>query len=241
MALQLAPEEPAAGPWRAVPLTVLVRALTQRRPGSVGSGRPVILAIDGRSNNGKTSLAVRIADAVPGAAVIHTDDIAWEHSRFGWTDLLTDGILEPLHRGAAVSYRPPRWAEHGRAGSLHVSAGCPLLVIEGNGAGRREVAHLIDALIWVQSDEREAERRRLARDRHPDAGDLANQAPDGTPLDHAAWMAEEIPFNAAQRTWERADVIVCGTPEIPCDPITEVVVALGSSPWDRRDRVDQAS
>jgi hypothetical protein len=225
MALQLAPEEPEAGPWRAVPLPVLVRAVTRRRPGSMGCGHPVILAIDGRSNNGKTSLAVRIAGAVPGAAVIHTDDIAWEHSRFGWAGLLTDGILVPLHRGEAVSYRPPRWAERGREGSLHVPAGCPLLVIEGDGAGRREVADLIDALIWVQSDEREAERRRLARDRDPDAFDLASRAPGGTPPDHAAWMAEEIPFNAAQRTWERADVIVCGTPEIPCDPVTEIVVA----------------
>lgn len=223
--MQLAPEEPEAGPWRAALLTVLIRALSQCRPDSIDSGRPVILAIDGRSNNGKTSLAMRIGTAVPGAAVIHTDDIAWDHSRFGWTDLLTDGILVPLHRGEPVSYRPPRWAEHGRQGSLHVPAGCPLLVIEGDGAGRREVAHLIDALIWVQSDEREAERRRLARDRDPDAFDLANQAPDGASYDHVAWMAEEIPFNAAQRTWERADVIVCGTPQIPCDPITEVVIA----------------
>src|SRR5580658_6788645 len=104
MALQLAPEEPEAGPWRTAPLAVLVQALTQRRPGRTGSPRrPVILAVDGRSNNGKTSLAVRIGAAVPGAAVIHTDDIAWEHSRFGWADLLADGILVPLHRGEAVS------------------------------------------------------------------------------------------------------------------------------------------
>jgi hypothetical protein len=38
-------------------------------------------------------------------------------------------------------------------------------------------------------------------------------------------MAEEIPFNTAQRTWERADIIVCGTPEIPYDPSTEIVIA----------------
>ena len=38
-------------------------------------------------------------------------------------------------------------------------------------------------------------------------------------------MAEEIPFNTAPRTWERADLIVCGTPEIPYDPATEIVVA----------------
>jgi hypothetical protein len=225
MALQLTPEEPEAGPWRIESLAVLVQALTQRGPAGIVSGRPFVLAIDGRSNNGKTSLAARIGAAVAGAAVVHTDDIAWEHSRFGWAGLLIDGILVPAHRGEAVSYRPPRWAEHGREGSIEVPAGCPLLVIEGDGAGRREAAHLIDALIWVQSDEREAELRRIARDQDPDASDLANLAAAGPPLDHAGWMAEEIPFNTAQRTWERADIIVCGTPEIPCDPITEIVVA----------------
>jgi hypothetical protein len=167
--------------------------------------------------------------------VIHTDDIAWAHSRFGWDDLLIDGILVPVHRGEAVSYRPPRWVGHGRAGSIDVPAGCPLLIIEGDGAGRRGVAHLIDAVIWVQSDEREAERRRLVREQNPDSPDLANRPLGAVPLDHAGWMAEEIPFNAAQRTWERADIIVCGTPQIPCDPGTEVVVAppLGPVPADQ--------
>jgi hypothetical protein len=37
--------------------------------------------------------------------------------------------------------------------------------------------------------------------------------------------AEEIPFNAAQRTWERADIIICGTPEMPHDPSIEIVIA----------------
>jgi hypothetical protein len=225
MALQLGPEEPEAGPWRAEPLSALVQSLTQHKPGTVVSGRPVIVAIDGRSNSGKTSLALRIAQAVPGSVVIHTDNIAWEHSRFGWDDLLINGILVPVHHGEAVSYRPPRWVEHGREGSLEVPAGCPLLIIEGDGAGRREVAHLIDALVWVQADEREAEQRRIIRDRNPDALDMTNKAPGGAPFDNAGWMAEEIPFNADQRTWERADIIVCGTPEIPYDPSTEVVVA----------------
>jgi hypothetical protein len=225
MALQLAPEEPEAGPWRAEPLTALVQALTQRVPGGIVSGRPVIVAIDGRSNNGKTSLAVQIAQVVPRSVVIHTDSIAWAHSWFGWAGLLIDGILVPVHRGEAVSYRPPRWAGHGREGSLDIPAGCPLLIIEGDGAGRREVAHLIDALIWVQADQREAERRGLAREWDPDALDMTNKDPGGAPFDKAGWIAEEIPFNAAQRTWERADVIVCGTPQIPHDPSTEVIAA----------------
>jgi hypothetical protein len=222
MALQLAPEEPEAGPWRAERLTTVVNAVTRR---GLDQGRPVVLAVDGRSNSGKTTLAERIRDLVPRSVVIHTDDIAWEHSRFGWADLLIDGILVPVRQGQAVSYRPPRWEEHGREGSLEVPDGCPLLIIEGDGAGRREVAHLIDTLIWVQTDEREIGRRSVARAGNRPAADLANQAHDGAPFDEDGWLAEEIPFNTAQRTWERAGLIVCGSPEIPYDPGTQIVIA----------------
>ncbi len=216
MTLQLASEEPEAGPWHVEPLAALAQVIIERGPSQDVSGRPLILVIDGRSNNGKTTLAGRIGAAVAGSVVIHTDEIAWRHSRFGWADLLIDGILAPLHEGREVSYRPPRWVEHRRDGSLDVPPDCPLVIIEGDGAGRREVAHLIDVLIWVQSDEREAERRILCRIGKP------GEVP--TMLAHREWMAEEIPFNAAERTWERADIIVCGTPEVPCDPLTEVVV-----------------
>jgi hypothetical protein len=230
MALQLAPGEPEAGPWRVELLSTVIEAMTRRGPGKANGGRPVVLAVEGRSNSGKTTLAARICRVVPGSAVVHTDDIAWEHSRFGWAGLLIEGVLVPVHEGRAVSFRPPRWAGHGREGSIEVPAGCPLLVVEGDGAGRREAAHLIDALMWVQSDEREAERRSLARVEKPDAMDTANMPADGSPPAGREWMAEELPFNAAQRTWERADVIVCGTPEIPCDPVTEIVVAPPLAP-----------
>jgi hypothetical protein len=226
MTLQLAPAEPEAGPWRAELLSTVIEELTEPGPARAACGRPVVLAVDGRSNGGKTTLAARIAGAFPGSAVVHTDDIAWAHSRFGWADLLIEGVMVPVHQGRAVSYRPPRWAEHGRAGSIEVPAGCPLLVIEGDGAGRREVANLMDALIWVQSDEREAERRALARIGKP------NEPP--TIRNYREWMAGEMPFNAAQRTWERADVIVCGTPQIPCDPVTEIVVAPPRSAFRRQ-------
>jgi hypothetical protein len=111
--MQLAPEEPEAGPWRAELLSTLVKTMARREPGNAAPSRPVVLAVDGRSNAGKTTLAARICRVVPGSTVVHTDDIAWKHSRFGWADLLIEGILEPVHQGRAVSYRPPRWAEHG--------------------------------------------------------------------------------------------------------------------------------
>jgi hypothetical protein len=93
------------------------------------------------------------------------------------------------------------------------------------GAGRREVGHLI----WVLSHDREAARPARARAVHADAIDSASRPADGSRSDDAGWMAEEIPFNTAQRTWERADLIVCGTPEIAWDPATEIVVAEARS------------
>jgi len=215
VALQLAPEEPEAEPWRAKPITVVIDSLT--RPGrSRNTGdRTVVLAVDGRSSSGKTTLAARLQAALAGSAVVHTDDLAWWHSRFGWADLLVDGILMPVHRGEPVAFQPPRWAEHGRRGSIDVPASCPLLIVEGVGAGRREAAHLVDALIWVQSDQREAARRSLARVGQPGG--------PRTVQDLREWMAEEEPFLADQRPWERADLVVAGTPPIPFDPLTELV------------------
>jgi hypothetical protein len=42
-------------------------------------------------------------------------------------------------------------------------------------------------------------------------------------------MAEEVPFIAAERPWERADLIVCGTPAVSYDPAAEVVVGSGTA------------
>jgi len=215
--MRLAPEEPEAGPWRVKLLAEVVGSLTQRRPAGLVSGGPMVLAVDGRSSSGKTTLAARIADAVAGSAVVHTDDIAWWHSRFGWADLLIDGILAPVHWGEAVAYRPPRWDDRGRDGFITVPAGCPLLIVEGVGAGRRAVAHLIDSLVWVQSDEGEANRRSLDRVGKPGESPTVQHLRD--------WMAEEISFIVEERPWERADIVVSGTPELACDLVAEIVVA----------------
>jgi len=42
------------------------------------------------------TLADRLAAAVPGARVVHTDDIAWHHAVLDWADLLADGVLTRL-------------------------------------------------------------------------------------------------------------------------------------------------
>jgi hypothetical protein len=89
------------------------------------------------------------------------------------------------------------------------------VIIEGAGAARRELRPMTDTVIWVQSDLAEAERRGIERD----GGDEA-----ATAFWHL-WMAEELPFMADQQPWTRADIIIAGTPPIPHDPATEVVIA----------------
>jgi hypothetical protein len=80
--LQLSPEEPEAGPWRVATLTAVMTTLMRNGPREPAAGRPVVIAVDGRSSGGKTTLTARMQGAVPGSAVVHTDDIAWWHSRF---------------------------------------------------------------------------------------------------------------------------------------------------------------
>jgi hypothetical protein len=205
--------EPVAGPWRVALLSELVSMLL--KTGGRLVGRPRIVAVDGRSGSGKTTLAERFRTAVPGAEVVHTDDIAWWHSRFGWSDLMIDGVLGPLHRGRSLHYQPPAWANRCRAGHIDVSARASVVIIEGVGAARREVTHLLDAAVWVQSDFSEAERRAILRG---GADAPARELRD-------AWMTEEIPFLAADRPWERATIIVAGTTDITHDSIGEVVIA----------------
>jgi hypothetical protein len=211
--LTLRPEEPAAGPWHVESLAWLVDLLLHTA--GTPNGRPPVVAVDGRGAGGKSTLAERLRLSVPAAQVVHTDDIAWAHSRFGWDDLMIDGVLEPLHRGESVHYRPPAWGRHGRPGHVDVAAAAPLVIVEGVGASRRELTHLIDAAVWVQSDLVESERRGLVRD-GGDAEAMENWH---------SWMSEELPFLAADRPWERASVIVSGTPQLDHDPVDDVVVA----------------
>lgn len=214
--MRLYPEEPAVGLWEP-------RLVAEVVAGAIGvwpSGRPAVIAVDGRSSSGKTTLAATICEAAERAVAVHTDDVAWHHSVSGWDDLLKLGVLEPARTGEAVSYRPPAWDARRRPGAIHVPAGTELLVVEGVGAGRRELASCVDGTIWVQSDLNET----LARDRERvAAGEISLSAYDD-------WMQQERPFQADQKTWIRAQQIVCGSPaeELPSGYVLADVRASSS-------------
>ena len=206
MTIRLYPEEPAAGAWRVERIYDVIATFANRAQRT--TDRPLVVAIDGRSSSGKTTLAARFAEIIPATAVVHTDDIAWWHSRFGWEDLARH-VLETVRSGASLAYRPPAWIERGREGAIMVPSGMQLLLLEGVGASREELADLLDARLWVQTARATIDRRNEGRG-----------ADDG-------WLAEELPWVAARRPWEHADLIVDGKPILAYNPSIEFVVSRG--------------
>jgi len=193
--LVLRPEEPAARPWERWPLARLADAVAAAGQPSAG---PLMIAVD-----------------------VHTDDVAWHHSFFDWADLLIEGVLERAATGRAVAFRPPAWEERGRPGAIEVPQGTRYLLVEGVGASRRELDSHLGTRLWVQSDFFAAEQRGVARD--------IAQGVNGNPAESFAfwheWMAQEIVFLAADRPWERADLVVCGTPSPSLGPDDVLVAA----------------
>lgn len=202
--------EREAGPWSAVPVERLAELVLDGA--AEVRGRPWVVAIDGRGAAGKSTIAERLLPLVGPAAIVHTDDVAWHEPHFTWGQLLSREILQPLRRGAAVSFQPPAWPAHGRrGGAIEVPADLRAVIVEGTGADQRELSHLIDRTVWVQADHELAEERGIARDVEQGVN---GDAEESRRFWHE-WMSHELAFFEAERTWQRADVVVAGTSVIP--------------------------
>lgn len=211
--MRLHPEEPAASSWETLDDVELAARIRGQLP---EQGQALIL-VDGRSGAGKSTFAGRLVRLLDGA-LVHTDDISWHHDAIDWAHLLVDEVITPWRRGEAVSYQPPGWVSQGRPGAVEVLPR-PLLVVEGVGAGRAELAAGADLVVWVQSDRDTARRRGLTRDVE------LGRSPEEAEAFWDEWMLAEEPFLAADRPWSRASLIVNGTP--PGAPRTSTLVAPG--------------
>jgi len=178
----------------------LAGTIRQREP-RCGSVR--VVAVDGVAGAGKSTVSAELAAALGAAPIVPTDDLASHEQLFEWWPVLVAAVFEPLSVGRSGHYRRYDWSrrEYGEPRSVPVA---PVLVVEGAGAGRRELAPWLSYLVWVDADVTAAHERGLRRD-------LASLGPswyDELVRFWAVWAAAERAHFAADPTIDRADFIV---------------------------------
>ncbi len=156
------------------------------------------VGVDGFGASGKTTLAGRLAAALPDAVVVHLDDFARPDLR-GWErDRFTVQVLEPLLAGRSARYQRWDFATNAGAEWVEVPPG-RVVVVEGVSATDVRVGVPWDVTLWV--DAAEAVRRSRIADR------------DGERL-RQRWLSDWIPMEEAyvvdQRPQERIDLLVDG-------------------------------
>ncbi|WP_295854223.1 hypothetical protein [uncultured Microbacterium sp.] len=133
---------------------------------AVGAANPVV-ALDGRSGAGKSSLARRLVAAWPGRGRVQL--VALDDVYPGW-DGLAEGveyarrvILSPHARGLIGVWERWDWGASARAEAYAVDPSLPL-VVEGSGLLTPEVARLADVSVWVDAPLPSRKARALGRD-----------------------------------------------------------------------------
>jgi uridine kinase len=127
---------------------------------------PVLVALDGRSGTGKSTIAETLARRLAGVAVTVDDfwpggsDRQWSARTvdervadvIDWRRLRAE-VLEPLLAG-----RPARWPTDRSAESSN------FILLDGAYSARPELADLVDVAVLVTLDDSERRRRLLARE-----------------------------------------------------------------------------
>lgn len=171
-----------------------VRAALTAAPARAGATK--VVAIDGRSGAGKSTVSAALA------AALHAPVVDLEYLYPGWdgleagVDVLVADVLEPLAAGREA-IPVPRWdyAAHAWGEPLPLTAP-EVLIVEGVGSGDRRAIPFVSVLVWVELDEQTRYARAIARDA------------DVYRPHWERWAAQERLLLARERTPERADVTV---------------------------------
>jgi uridine kinase len=157
-----------------------------------------MIAVDGRSGAGKTSLAAALSAGLP-APVVHLEDLygGWDGLERG-IDLLVAAVLEPLAAGRAALVPRYDWVR-GDWAEPWVLEPPELLVVEGVGAGARRAAAYASLLVWLEAPAPVRRRRALDRDGETFAPYWEQ------------WAAQEEALLDREHTPERAGLVCADT------------------------------
>ena len=182
-----------------------------------GRDRPLLIAIDGRSGTGKSTLATLVAEALDAALIrsddfyaAHVPDAAWDRCGaaekvarvIDWRRLRAEA-LEPLLRGEPAVWHPFDFARGRPDGTYPLKREADrcepaeVIVVEGAYACRPELADLIDLAVLVATPDGER-RARLA----------AREDPDFLRAWHARWDDAEAFYFTEVRPPSAFDVVI---------------------------------
>ena len=131
------------------------------------SPAPVIIAIDGRSGAGKTTLAIELAARLREhhkVSLFHLEDIypGWNGLAAG-IERYVSTVLAPLHRGEPAEWVSWDWTAH-YDGDTRTTQPADIVLVEGVGAAAEAARPFLAAVIWADSPEHDRRSRALARD-----------------------------------------------------------------------------
>lgn len=168
------------------------------------SPAPVIIAIDGRSGAGKTTLAIELAARLREhrtVSLFHLEDIypGWNGLATG-IDRYAATVLAPLRRGATAHWTSWDWERH-YDGEARTTRPADVVLVEGVGAAAAEAAPYLDAVIWTDAPDGARKDRALERD-----GDTYAPYWEQWAEQEEAWLAgDEVPARADVRVLNHAD------------------------------------
>lgn len=180
------------------------------------AGETRVVAVDGRSGAGKTTLARRLTDQL-GATLVQLEDLydGWDGLEAGIALAAAD-VLAPLPAGRAGAYRRYDW-HAGRYAEQHPVPAGGTVVLEGVGAAAAAIAPFAAATVWVDAPLAVRQRRALGRSEDGDAY-----------LGHwNCWARQEQVYLDRDRPDERADVVIDGAAsDVGADRL-----AVARAPW----------
>lgn len=163
------------------------------------SPAPVIIAIDGRSGAGKTTIAIELAARLRAhhkVSLFHLEDIypGWNGLAAGMERYITT-VLAPLRSGQAAEWVTWDWEKH-YDGDVRVTLPAEIVIVEGVGAASDAARPLLDAVVWAEAPDDERRARALSRD-----GSTYEPYWD-------LWAAQEVEWLAADGVLDNIDVRV---------------------------------